>query len=142
MCRRLGRAFEALVVGALLAGLSVSCASPASEHDAAPNRESGVTGLVTVDRGCPLLEGTQTCPRDPLVAEVSAYRGGRLVSSTQSDSRGDFRLVLEPGRYELRGGAVDGAPVPTMMPVMVVVEAGDFTRIRLEFDSGVRGAPS
>lgn len=100
---------------------------------------TGVTGIALVDEGCPVLESSQPCPEVPFRARIEAYsQDGRRLGVTSSDEEGAFRLSLEPGAYELRGTAIDGKPVPVLMPVPVTVTAGRPTRVTLHFDSGVR----
>ena len=94
-----------------------------------------------VDVGCPVLEGTSPCPEVPLQARVTVLRAdsaGR-VAVVETDTDGRFRVPLPPGRYELRGENLAAAPVPTAMPVSVTVVDGEFARVTVRFDSGVRG---
>jgi hypothetical protein len=136
-----------VVLCCLLGGLT-GCASSgggeARSSAVASHRSSGVLGTTMVDRGCPVLEGSSSCPEVPLRARVVAVRtgSGAPVGAVESGADGRFRLELEPGRYELSGQNLTGAPVPTAMPVQVTVDPGAFVRVVVHFDSGIRGAPT
>ena len=100
--------------------------------------------MTVVDTGCPVLPAGSTCPQTPLPARVVVVGAGsqERVAEVRSGADGQFEVAVPPGRYELRGENLTGAPVPVAMPISVIVSTGRFTEVRIEFDSGVRGAPS
>jgi len=108
-----------------------------------PPPSSGIAGVTVVDEGCPVLEAESSCGVLPLEARVFVRRSGshQLVATVTSDEQGRFRVLVPPGRYELQGENLSGAPVPTAMPVEVIVPEGDYATTTVRFDSGVRGAP-
>ena len=72
--------------------------------------------------------------------------GARIVVSTidnkpvttiVSDSSGNFKISLPPGKYRLTTEAVDGAR-PRNMPATVSLTAGKETRFDFFFDTGLR----
>jgi hypothetical protein len=93
-----------------------------------------------VDGGCPVLEGTSSCPQKPLRARIKVIRipSEDLLTAVDTAEDGRFRIALGPGAYELRGENVNGGPVPSAMPLPVNVAVGVFTEVTVQFDSGVR----
>ncbi|MFI7546538.1 hypothetical protein [Actinoplanes sp. NPDC049599] len=131
------------MVGVLAACTPADSGGGPVEGSAGADR-SGVRGIAIVDVGCPVLEGSSPCPQVPLRARIAAGRpgqAGRLVAVETTDD-GRFEIVLAPGTYELRGENLAGQPVPSAMPVTVVVHPGQFSDAVVVFDSGIRGAPS
>jgi hypothetical protein len=133
------------VVTPLLIAVLAACADagPGSGGGRPGSPASGVAGVAMVDVGCPVLEGSSPCPEVPLRARIVVRRVGTgdRVTAVESGVDGRFRVLLAPGRYELRGENLAGAAVPTAMPVPVTVRAGEFVSVTVRFDSGVRGAP-
>jgi hypothetical protein len=116
---------------------ATGCAGTPAEQ---PSTGSGDSGLTTIDAGCPVVRATP-CPTEPLRARVVALREGSTAEagSAESDARGRFRLALAPGRYLLRPENLTGAPVPTALPITIVVPRDGFVDVTISFDSGVRG---
>ena len=100
--------------------------------------------MTVVDTGCPVLPAGSTCPQTPLPARVVVLDAGtqERVAEVRSGADGLFEVEVPPGRYELRGENLTGTPVPVALPISATVSTGRFTEVRIEFDSGVRGAPS
>ena len=85
-----------------------------------------------------------TCPSEPVSASAvcrarpvrdATLHVGKLTLTT--DHAGRARATLTPGRYTLTAeqlGAYDGAP----RPISFTVRAGETTRLRIAYDSGIR----
>lgn len=69
------------------------------------------------------------------VVEVRKEGGGSARATTDAD--GQVRLVLDPGRYAVEVEECPGA-LAFPPPAEVTVEAGAFTPLRLDCDTGIR----
>lgn len=61
-----------------------------------------------------------------------------MVTSTDSGEDGRFRIDLEPGSYELLPVVSDAGRLPFGKRVQVTVEPGEYARLTLSLDSGIR----
>ena len=61
---------------------------------------------------------------------------GQTVAKLQSDAKGRFRIPLKPGRYILYPESLGS--LPWAMEQSVVVSEGQFTEVRITYDSGIR----
>jgi hypothetical protein len=107
----------------------------ACAHGLAPS-SSGIEGRAMAGPTCPVERAGSPCPEQPVAhAVVSVRRDGREVSRFTTASDGTFTLALQPGEYEL--DPVGSRP-PTGRPVTVVVRPGSYTRVDLQYDTGIR----
>jgi hypothetical protein len=61
----------------------------------------------------------------------------KRLTEFRSDSNGDFRLPLQPGRYRLE--MPEGLPrYPRTSPQQLTVKRGQYTRLTIRFDTGIR----
>jgi hypothetical protein len=88
-----------------------------------------------------VLEDASPCPQVPLRARISVVQPGSAqpAAVVQTMTDGTFDIGLAPGVYELRGENLSGAPKPSAVPVTITVHPGEFARVTIQFDSGVRG---
>jgi hypothetical protein len=114
----------------------------ASAHVPGPGAKpnSGIEGRTMVDGGCPVIRRGSPCPDKPLAARLTVTRVGsaRTTAQATSDKNGYFRIPLPPGHYVVQPHNLTGAVVPIAQPVTVTVRAGQFTVVRISFDSGIR----
>ena len=61
---------------------------------------------------------------------------GKSVTTVESDSNGNFRLSLPPGKYVLRPQT--SGPYPRASEQTVIVPSKGFTQVQVIFDSGIR----
>jgi len=100
-------------------------------------RDSGIEGQVLIGPMCPVVQEGQECPDQPYQATltVNSLSGGK-IAQVQTDEQGRFKIPLAPGQYILHPEA------PNMMPYAseqtFVVEAGKYTQIIVNYDSGIR----
>jgi hypothetical protein len=129
--RSVSRFLGSLLVFGCLAGLLASCTTAAVA--------SGITGHTVVVGGCVETLESTPCAEEPLPARISILdaKGGK-VGETTSNDKGEFRMDLPAGTYEIHAVNLAGAPWPTALPAHVVVTAGAFTDVGLTFNSGVR----
>jgi hypothetical protein len=97
-----------------------------------------VSGRVTLSPTCPV----EQIPPDPNCAPrgysttIVVRRNGQAITTTSSDSNGEFSLTLSPGTYtiEPRGGQT----YPTCSSTTVRVVSNSVTNIDFSCDSGIR----
>ena len=62
---------------------------------------------------------------------------GKPLTEFRSDSNGDFRVPLQPGRYRLE--MPEGGPsYPRTSPQQVTVTRGQYNRVTIRYDTGIR----
>lgn len=94
-------------------------------------------GTALASPQCPVQIQGRPCPPKPLSAEVTvADPDGRVVATFRTDADGRFSISLPAGSYVLTSSQ---ALSPVLLtPVTVQVSAGRVTRVRLDFDTGIR----
>lgn len=107
-----------------------------------PDRpDGGVVGQVWVSPQCPVVREGEACPDRPLWAPVEGEdpTSGRIVRRLRSDQGCQFEVHLPPGACWIIGLPFQGTPLPRPLdPVLVDVEAGEWERVELKYDSGIR----
>ena len=95
-----------------------------------------VTGQVLAGPSCPVERVGQPCPPRPVPdAVVVAVVGDQQRGETTSDQRGQFRLILPPGRYIIRATNPGGYASTASEEVTVSTAP---VQITLTVDSGIR----
>ena len=104
---------------------------------AQPVTDSGVQGEVRIGPVAPVEQPGVSNDR-PYAATLRIARAsdGKIVAETKSGADGSFRVALAPGRYVLQ--PVSGTPLPTAPSQEFAVAAGQFSTIRVDYDSGIR----
>lgn len=103
---------------------------------AGPDGRSGIEGLVLIGPMCPVVRPGESCPDKPFSAEVAVQTpSGREAARFRSDEEGRFRVALKPGTYTLvpKSNGIQMAP-----EAQVTVADGEFTPVRITYDSGIR----
>ena len=103
-----------------------------------PNLDSGITGIVEAGPTCPVVRPGMDCADRPIVATIIVRYASSGLEATRftSDADGMFRVPLFPGTYVLdpqQAGYIGTPPSQT-----VDVNAGQFTSIAIEYDTGIR----
>jgi hypothetical protein len=121
----------------LLILLALASCAPAAEGR---GPASGVAGRVLIGPQCPVEQAGSPCPDKPVAAEVQVFSAGsdELVTSSDSGENGRFRIDLEPGSYELLPVVSESGGLPFGSRTHVTVEAGEYRRVTLSLDSGIR----
>jgi hypothetical protein len=99
--------------------------------------DSGVQGEVRIGPVAPVEQ--PGVPNDkPYAATLQILRAsdGKIVAEARSGADGSFRVALAPGRYVLQPES--GQPLPTAPSQEFTVSAGQFTPVRVDYDSGIR----
>lgn len=108
-----------------------ACAAPQTPTD------SGVEGQVFVGPMCPVVQEGQECPDQPYQAALTVLSpNGREIVQVQTDEQGRFKIPLAPGEYILHPESPDVLPFASDQNF--VVEAGKFTQVVVNYDSGIR----
>jgi hypothetical protein len=120
------------------AGDNSGFAGPAEQGEAIPiESDSGIEGQVSIGLGCPAPTG----PDPECAARLSALtvsildERGQTVQQVQPDTDGRFRLSLPPGSYVVYP---ERGPWINAREQTVVVASGQFTQVRVVYESGVR----
>jgi len=99
--------------------------------------DSGIEGQVLIGPMCPVVQIGVECPDQPFQAELSVLRSnGRHVLRFRTDEQGRFRVPLAPGDYVLRPESSNMIPFAAEQNFTVL--PGQFTRIIVNYDSGIR----
>jgi hypothetical protein len=100
--------------------------------------DSGIVGQVTIGPMCPVVQIGNPCLDKPYHATLTILTSPSRskVIQFQTDSNGSFHTVLAPGEYILHPES------PSVMPhaaeISFVVQAHQFTRVDVTYDSGIR----
>jgi len=87
---------------------------------------------------CPVVQQGTDCPDAPYAAAlVVEDERGREAAQTESGADGSFRVALSPGTYQIipQPGEND---MPWAQPVPFTVVAGEWVRVDIAYDSGIR----
>ena len=100
--------------------------------------DSGIAGRVTIGPTCPVQQINNTCPDKAYQATLTvlASDGRDKVIQFQTDVNGYFQVALAPGQYILHPESPDVMPHAADIPF--VVNAHQFTRVDVVYDSGIR----
>ena len=101
--------------------------------------DSGIAGKVLLGPICPVMIEGQECPDQPYQATLTVIDSkGRKVVQFQTDEQGNFRIPLAPGEYVLHPETPPGKPLPFADEQPFTVTPGEFTRLNVLYDSGIR----
>lgn len=101
--------------------------------------DSGITGKVLVGPMCPVMIEGQDCPDQPYQATITVNNPeGRKIARFETDEQGNFTVPLEPGEYILHPETPQGAPLPRAEEQPFTVKPGEYTRLIVTYDSGIR----
>jgi len=101
--------------------------------------ESGITGKVLIGPMCPVVIEGQDCPDQPYQATLTVNNlKGREIVRFESDDEGNFNLPLPPGEYILHPETPSGMPLPVAEEQHFTVSPGEYTRLIVLYDSGIR----
>jgi hypothetical protein len=104
-----------------------------------PSALNGVEGFVTKGPTCPgpVRIGATECQDQPYQASITVLdENGNQVTQFQTDVLGYFKIHLDPGIYILH--PQPGKPLPISTDQTVVVVDGQFTRVMIKYDTGMR----
>ncbi len=101
--------------------------------------ESGIEGQILLGPIRPVVRLDGGPNTAPMVAEVQVQdpKDDTMIQTFSSAEDGSFRVVLAPGTYKLIPQSF-AQLYPRASPQEVVVEAGVFTQVTIDYDSGIR----
>ncbi|HKY85029.1 MAG TPA: carboxypeptidase-like regulatory domain-containing protein [Anaerolineales bacterium] len=128
------RAPQPRFIAYLLCGLLLAaCATAKATGD------SGVEGMVWVGPTCPVVQEGVDCPDSPLEADLEVQNAsGRVVARGRSDAQGAYRIPLAPGNYMLVPLSPGEVGLPFASPLPLVITAGNWEKLDIYYDSGIR----
>jgi hypothetical protein len=124
----------------VLVGLALVACGPGETASRTPAQPSGIRGSVLLGPTCPgPVDPNET--GEPCVTPYSAQLAildseGKVVTRVTSGADGRFQVDLPPGDYTV--APQNGDPVPTAPSQPVKVEAGRYTEIQINYDTGIR----
>ena len=111
--------------------VTAACAPTTASFD------SGIEGQVTIGPLCPVMREDNPCPDQPYQAALTVQTtNGEKVTQFTTDKDGRFRASLPPGAYVLHPESPGIMPHAADIPFSV--KAGEFTRVDVAYDSGIR----
>jgi hypothetical protein len=133
----------ALVTALLLVGAAVVRASEDGDavtltgKELAGRLESGITVEVSIGAGCPGTVGIdpECVARLSHVVITVLDQDDQLVSQGRPNADGGWRVAVPPGRYTVRP---ERGPWITARAQAVTVALGQFARVQIAYESGVR----
>ena len=100
---------------------------------------SGVEGQVLMGPMCPVVQAGQACPDQPFETKFQIVdRAGKVVAQGTADEKGQFRVPLETGEYLFIPVPPNPGGPPTAAPLPFRVEQGEWARLTVRLDSGIR----
>lgn len=132
-------AFGSVVVAGLMA-IAVGCSEIGIPIDT-PTPPSGIRGTVVLGPTCP--GGQDPGANDPVPC-LTAYAASLVVTDSESavvariasGADGRFTVDLPPGEYVVTPATSDS--YPSAQPVSVVVAAGQYATVEINYDTGIR----
>jgi hypothetical protein len=104
-----------------------------------PTSGSGIEGLVTLGPTCPgpTRIDDPKCQDQPYQATITIQNtSGLEVAQVSSDTAGKFQVELPAGTYTLHPETPNR--FPTAQDMQVTVNAGEYTQVTIQYDSGMR----
>ena len=101
--------------------------------------DSGIAGKTLMGPMCPAIRVGEECPDQPYQATITVNNlEGRKIVQFQTDEQGNFKVLLAPGEYILHPETPEGKPFPYADEQRFTVLPGEFTRLIVSYDSGIR----
>ena len=118
------------IVGVLILLLATCSVKPTPAN-------SGVEGQVFIGPNCPIVQQGQSCPDQPYQATLTINSlEGKKITQAQTDGSGRFQIALAPGQYMMHPESQNVMPFAAEQTF--TVEAGMFTQVIVNYDSGIR----
>src|SRR5512135_3507416 len=100
---------------------------------------TGVEGQVFIGPTCPVVQINNPCPDKTYQDTLTILNpAGRKVLKFTTDAEGRFQVSLAPGNYILHPETPAGQPMPFGRELPFSVIDGQFTQLKVIYDSGIR----
>ncbi len=119
----------------MIAVALASCGGSAAQQPAGV-RSAVIEGRVTAGPTCPVEQFNRPCPPRPVVTNVEARVGTRVVVSTRSAADGSYRLEVPAGTYTV--ATSPQSMLPRCPPRDVHVGRGATVDLDIDCDTGIR----
>jgi len=101
--------------------------------------DSGIAGKALMGPMCPVVREGMACPDMPYQATITINSlEGRKIVQFQTDEEGNFNIPLAPGDYVLHPETPERKPFPFAGEQRFTVLPGEYTRLIVSYDSGIR----
>ena len=116
----------------------VACGSGPGHAGPTP-ATSGIDLLTMAGPTCPVQRQGQVCEKAISAQVLVQTTAGATLTTVQTGPDGTARVPLPPGIYRVAGQGGGGASLPRPpIAETVTVKAGAFTKVRLNYDTGIR----
>lgn len=126
-----------LILALLMLALALSACGVGGPTSAP---DSGIRGLVTLGPTCPVQTENDPQPCSTTYAatfEIHDQASDNLITTVASGADGRFEVRLAPGTYRVVPQVAEVLPIAAPLE-NIVVAAGRFTEVQVDFDSGIR----
>jgi hypothetical protein len=127
------------IIPILLICLSLNACSVLNTAIPTTTPSSGIEGTALEGPMCPgpIPVGINPCPDQPYQAMIIILNSEQIeVAKTKSDKNGFFTIPLNPGTYTIHPHS--GKPFPIARDQTVEVNAGQYTQVTIQYDTGMR----
>jgi predicted small secreted protein len=130
--------FGLMVILMMLAACNTTDGS--NQQQVGTTVKSGIEGTVMIGPSCPVQRvDDPSCDDQPYQGWIHVNTtNGMWVTKFQADKQGIFKIELEPGLYNIDPQTPKEGFLPRASSQDVTVKAGNFTRINIQYDSGIR----
>jgi hypothetical protein len=121
----------------LAAGIATVAACGAQSSGGAGG--SGLYGSVRLSPSSPVCVAGRPCSKPARGFKLVFSANGRSVTA-KTNTRGNYRVQLRPGRYAVRAAAAsrNASPKAGLQPHFVSVPSSGFAKRNFVYDSGIR----
>jgi hypothetical protein len=129
--------FPRLITVSVLALASVLSGNGATSKHAKAG--SGIQGTVVLTGNCPGPQRIgETCAPRPYQGKLAVRLASnqQVVTMTETDGKGDFKVAVAPGKYFITQGGE--AKYPMIHSHQIVVVKNKFTTVQIQGDLGMR----
>jgi hypothetical protein len=129
-----------LLCMACLNVLLFSCRLALGDGENATETNGILVGTVTKGPISPLIKPNVLYAPVPVggVKVMVTSRTGKQLASTLTDRKGNFRIVLSPGIYQVTLGSLSGGAFSKDVPATITIRAGLGARMAIHVDTGIR----
>jgi len=107
------------------------------DQSADSDSTTGMVGVATMGPTCPVQHLGQNCTAPFANGKILVLdSSGKELNSFMTDANGNFKLLIAPGRYNLK--LAGGAALPRLEQTAIEVAPDHLTQLNLNLDTGIR----